>query len=149
MYKYNYTDMVGGLFLVLIGVTVSAIAITSYPLGSPTRMGPGMFPAGLGVVLSILGIILSCQSLRRPGDPADIRVFSPIFVLGGIVAFALIIKPFGLLPAIIIGTVVSCFAELKIKPLDTLFLCVGLCLLAPFVFRVCLGLPLALFNWPG
>lgn len=148
MYRFDYTDMIAGFLLILTGLAVSYVSVQNYPLGSLTRMGPGMFAAGLGGILAFLGLLLSLQSLRRKGTKPDVRIFSPLFVLGGIAAFALLVGPFGLIPAIIGVTVVSSMAELRLRPGSLLALCLGLSLLAPFVFKLCLGLPIALFNWP-
>ena len=55
MYRYDYVDAIGGALLVLIGASVTYVSIAFYPLGTVQRMGPGAFPAGLGVVLALLG----------------------------------------------------------------------------------------------
>lgn len=148
MYKHNYTDMAGGALMIAIGATVSLIAISEYSLGSLKRMGPGMFPAGLGAILTFLGLILVIQSFGKAGERPDIRFWSPLFVLGGIAAFALIIVPFGLIPAILAITIISSFAELKVRPVSLAILCLALCILAPGVFRFGLGLQLPLIQWP-
>lgn len=148
MYRIDYVDIVGGALLVLFGAAVTYVSVTYYPLGTPKRMGPGMFPAGLGVVLAGLGLLLALQALRRPGVKPDIRVFSPLFILGGIAAFAAIIVPFGLVPAIIAILVISSLADLKIRPVSLAISCLGLSLFAPFVFVFLLGLPMPLFRWP-
>lgn len=64
MYKFDYTDLVGGILLIGVGGAASAVAVQSYPLGSLSRMGPGMFPAIMGGVLAVLGLLLALQSLR-------------------------------------------------------------------------------------
>lgn len=148
MYKFDYVDMVGGLLLLLVGAAVSYVAITYYPLGTIQRMGPGAFPAGLGVILSALGLLLAFHATRRPGSKPDIRLVSPLFVLGGVVAFALLIVPFGLIPAIIAIVVITSAAELKLRPTSLVMLCLALSLLAPFVFVLCLGLQIPLLRWP-
>lgn len=148
MYRFDYTDLIGGALLVLTGLAVTTYSVASYPLGTFARLGPGMFPACLGGILAFLGLLLSIQSLRRKGASPDIRVFSPIFVLGGIAGFALLVVPFGLIPAIIAVTVISSLAELRLRPGSLLALCLGLSLLAPLVFKVLLGLPIPLIAWP-
>ena len=148
MLKFDYTDMVGGALLVLVGIAVSLISIANYPLGTLTRMGPGMFPAGLGGVLAFFGLILFVQAFRRRGERPDLRTWSPLFVLGGVAAFAVLVKPFGLIPAILGITIVSSLAELRIRPASLAMLCLALCLIAPGVFKYGLGLRLPLFAWP-
>lgn len=148
MYRYDYVDLAGGLLLLLIGSAVSYVAITFYPLGTVQRMGPGMFPAGLGVVLGALGLLLAFHALLRQGTPPDIRIISPLFVIGGVAAFASIIGPFGLIPAIVAILVITSIANIKIHPVSLALLCLALSLLAPFVFVFCLGLPIPLLRWP-
>lgn len=148
MQRIDYGDLVGGVALVLVGATVSCTAFTQYPLGTLQRMGPGMFPAGLGALLAGLGLVLSLQSLRRPGKRPDFRIVSPIFVLGGVASFALLIVPFGLIPAILGVTIVSSLAERRIHRASLALLCVALCLVAPLVFVVGLGLQIPLIRWP-
>jgi len=148
MYRRDYTDMAAGAFLVLFGAGVTYTSVTYYPMGNVGRMGPGMFPAGLGVILAVFGVILGLQALRRPGEKPDIRVFSPFFVLAGIAAFAAVIVPFGLIPAIVAILVISSMADLKIRPVSLAISCLGMSLFAPFVFVFCLGLQLPLLRWP-
>lgn len=148
MLKLDPANFAGGILLMLGGITIFVVAVSQYSLGSVTRMGPGMFPAGLGVILTFLGFLLFIQSLRRPGPPLDIRVISPLFVLGGIAAFALLIKPFGMIPAIVAATVVSSVADLRFRPASLFLLCMGLCLIVPFVFLYLLGLRVPVVAWP-
>ena len=148
MFRVDYTDILGGVLLVIVGALVSYVSISQYPLGTLNRMGPGMFPAILGVVLAILGALIALQALRRRGTRPDIRVFSPLFVLGGVAAFALLVGPFGLIPAILAITVISSLAELRIRPASLAMLCLALCLIAPAVFVLGLGLRISLVRWP-
>lgn len=149
MYRIDYTDLVGGALLMLVGIGVAYVSIQHYPLGTLQRMGPGMFPAILGCVLAGLGSILALQALRRQGARPDIRVYAPLFVLAGVASFALLIIPFGLLPAIVCVVVISSLAELRqIRPVNVALLCLALCLIAPLVFVVGLGLPISLIRWP-
>ncbi len=148
MYRLDYVDMAAGALLIAFGAAVTYTSVTHYPLGTAGRMGPGMFPAGLGVLLALFGVILVLQAMRRPGEKPDIRVFSPLFVLGGVAAFAAIIVPFGLIPAIIAILVISSLADLKIRPVSLVLSCIGMSLFAPFVFVFCLGLQITLLRWP-
>lgn len=148
MFRIDYTDLVGGLLLIIVGGAASMVAIQYYPLGTIQRMGPGMFPAILGVVLAGLGALLSLQALRRRGERPDIRLLSPLFVLGGVASFAVLMPLAGLIPAILAVVIISSFAELKIRPVSLALLCLGLCLVAPLVFVVGLGLPIPLIRWP-
>lgn len=148
MVSRDYRDVAGGLLLLLFGVSFSCYAIEHYDLGTLRRMGPGMFPTGLGFVLAFFGLLLFVPALLRPGIRPEIRVWTPLFILSGVAAFALTIRPFGLLPAILAVTVISSMAELKLRPASLSVLCIVLCLIAWLTFRIGLGLPMPMVNWP-
>ncbi len=139
--------MIGGVILVLIGLSFAAYAFMNYRLGSLSRMDPGMFPLVLGLILAFLGSVLTAQALRRPGDwpvadPATVGL-----VLAGIVAFGVAIRPLGLIPAICLLVVISALAERRIRPVSTLALCAVLSVAAWLIFGVGIGLPVRMFWW--
>ena len=148
MHSRDYRDMVGGGLLVVAGLGFAWYGHANYAMGSIRHMGPAMFPVALGVMLAGLGLALLIPALFRPGPRADIRVWSPLFVLAGVSTFALTIRPFGLLPAIAATVVVSSMAELKVRPFSLAMLTLFLCVLSWLVFRVGLGMRLPLANWP-
>lgn len=148
MVSRDYRDMIAGAALAAAGAALALYASASYELGTLRRMGPGMFPMGLGALLILFGIILFVQSFFHEGGMPQFRKWSPIFVLSGVAAFALVLDPFGLVPAIVTLTVISSMAEKRIYPVSLVLLCVGLSVLAVAIFRYGLGLPVALFRWP-
>ncbi len=148
MLSHDYRDIVGGTLLAVGGAAFAWYAAEYYNLGTMRRMGPGMFPMGLGVVLAILGISIVIPALLRRGTVPEIRTRTPLFVLGGVAAFALLIRPAGLFPAIIAAVVISSLADGKIRPLSLAVLCSSLCLVAWLTFSVGLGLPLHVARWP-
>ena len=141
-------DIVGGLLLLAGGMAFSWYAAASYDLGTLRRLGPGAFPAGLGIVLAIFGMALVVPALCRPGAKLQVRVWTPIFVLSGVAAFALALRPLGLIPAVVLVVVISSFAELRIRPVSLAIMCTVLCLVAWLVFVVALRIPVPLFRWP-
>ncbi|OYR07961.1 tripartite tricarboxylate transporter TctB family protein [Brucella thiophenivorans] len=148
MLSRDYRDIVGGILLVALGLVFSSYAAANYDLGTLRRMGPGMFPTALGIVLAGFGLVIAIPAFFRPGVIPEIRVWTPIFVLTGVAAFAMTIRPFGLIPAVLSVVVISSFAELRFKPVSLTILTTSLCLIAWLVFRVGLGLPVAMFRWP-
>lgn len=148
MIKFDSADMLGGLLMLAVGAAVTFASVSLYPLGTIQRMGPGMFPAGLGAILAFLGVILAVRSIGVSGKRLDIRIVSPIFVLLGIASFAFTIELFGLIPAIISIVVISSIAELKVNLVSLIVLCAILCALASLVFVIFLGLALPLVRWP-
>lgn len=148
VFSRDYRDIVGGLLLIVVGIAFSWYAIEHYDLGTLRRMGPGMFPAGLGFVLALFGVLLVVPAFFREGVMPEIRTWTPLFVLLGVAAFALTVRPFGLIPAILAVVIVSSLAELKFRPVSLAGLCAALCLIAWLTFRVGLGLPMTMFRWP-
>ena len=148
MLSRDYKDIVGGALLAVFGLIVAVDAAASYDLGTLRRMGPGMFPMELGVILSVFGVALIIPALVSAGKRPHILIFSPLFVLLGVSAFALLVRPFGLIPAILAVVIISSVAELKIRPVSLTILSVTMCVLAWLVFRVGLGLAMPMFRWP-
>lgn len=148
MLSRDYTDILGGLLLIITGVFFSSYAAGHYGMGTLRQMGPGMFPAGVGIVLAVFGAITLVPALFRRGERPEIGLRSPLFVLAAVAAFALVIHPFGLIPAILGLTIVSTLAELKVRPVSLVLLCVTLCTLAWLIFKVGLGLAIPLFRSP-
>lgn len=144
----DYRDICGGMLLTGFGLLFSWYAITHYNLGTVRQMGPGMFPAALGVLLAVCGLALIVAAFFRPGEKSEIRLREPFFVIGSLAAFALVIRPFGLIPAILSVTIISSLAERKLQPVALAILCVALCLIAWLTFSIGLRLPLNMFRWP-
>jgi hypothetical protein len=107
MLSRDYRDIIGGLLLVAVGLAYSYYVGTHYNLGELRRMGPGMFPLALGLILAGFGVIMIVPALFRPGIMPTIRFWTPLFVLTSVVAFANIIGIFGLIPAIVAVIVIS------------------------------------------
>lgn len=148
MLSRDYRDVVGGALLAVCGLVFSWYAAWQYDLGTLRRMGPGMFPMALGLGLALFGGLLMVPAFFRPGIRPHIRVWTPLFVLTGVAAFALTIRPFGLIPAILAVTIISSFAELRVRPVSLTLLCAALCLMSWLTFHVGLGLPIPLVRWP-
>jgi hypothetical protein len=55
-------DFFSGLMFMTVGVSF-AWGASSYTIGTGARMGPGYFPLALGVLLTILGAIITFKAL--------------------------------------------------------------------------------------
>ena len=66
-----------GLFAIFYGM--------KYTLGSAARMGPGYFPRILGILLILIGAILTLRSFRLEGPPLPRWKWRPtVVVLGSV-----------------------------------------------------------------
>jgi len=148
MQSPDYRDLVGGLALVAIGVAVTVNSVFYLNLGTPSRMGPGAFPAGLGVVLAVLGALIALPALFRTGEYPRIEIRPLFAVLGAILVFALVMERFGLVPAIAALTFIAGLADRRLSLLATAALAAVLSTIATLIFRTGLGLPIPIVSWP-
>jgi Tripartite tricarboxylate transporter TctB family. len=149
MLSRDYRDIVGGGLLLLFGIWAAWYSASEYDLGSFRRMGPGMFPFLLGIVLSVLGLLMALPAFFRPGAKVQVRLLVPAVIILSVLSFAVLIGPFGLIPAVVGVTVISALGEERFRPLAILMLCAVLSLIAWLIFRVGLGLTLSMVDWPS
>ena len=139
-------DFAAGLMFIAFGVAAIAIG-GGYPLGVAARMGPGYFPRILGILLIVLGAVVTLRALRLDG--AKITLESPrplLIVLGSIVLFGLTARPLGLVVATILLIVVSSAASTEFRWKEALISGVILATLAVAGFIWGLGLQFSV--WP-
>ncbi|PZO67356.1 MAG: tripartite tricarboxylate transporter TctB family protein [Paracoccus denitrificans] len=148
MLSRDYTDIVGGAVLTVVGLSFSGYAFANYDLGTISRMGPGMFPMFMGLILAAFGLMQMIPAFFRQGRMPEIRIWSPLFVLASVGAFAAMIRPFGLIPSIIVLVTIASCAELKLHPRSLFALILTLCVMSWLIFDVGLGVPLAMARWP-
>lgn len=145
----DYKDILGGGALILIGAYIAIHAFTSLSIGTLTRMGPGMFPAALGIILAVLGLVIAVPGFMRAADgPISSDWRSLLAITAGILAFVFVLRPFGLVPAIVALTVVSSRADSKLSWGGTLLVAAGLSACAVLIFQVGLDLQIPIASWP-
>ncbi len=144
----------GALFL-LIGISFAAIA-WDYPMGTAARMGPGLFPFWLSVLLALLGFMISARSLATPGESVNRFHWRPLLlILGAIGLFALLLRPLGLLAAGVVLVLTAGLGHSPFKLRDMLILAIVLVIFTSIVFVFGLKLPIPLCpklelfqSWP-
>lgn len=137
----NRKDFYAGLIFVAFGVFFMAVA-RNYPMGSALRMGPGYFPFVLGGLLTLLGFAVAARSLVLAGGAVGRLAVRPLmFVLGGVVAFAVLINTLGLVVATCVLVFVSALASGEFRVRGVAVLCAILVALALGVFVYGLKLP--------
>ena len=115
-------DFYSGLMFIAVGGGF-ALGAREYEIGEAARMGPGYFPFMLGILLAILGLVITVNALRSGppgGDPIGAFAWRPIiFILGANLAFgalmvgvpALGIPQFGLIVGIYGLVIISSIAR--------------------------------------
>jgi len=158
----RYRDCCGGLLLIVIGLG-AAIQAQSYHIGSLRRMGPGFFPAALGLILALTGIVLlasaiaasapdgiSGQNHGQHAIAAQPR-YNPewrgwLCICLSVVAFALLAEYTGLLPATFVCVFIAALGDRDNSLRDILLLSVGMSIAGVVVFWWGLGIILPLLS---
>lgn len=142
----NMKDAAGGASVALVGLG-TLLAGRDLPVGGLDHLGPGFFPAALGLALVLLGSALLASALRRPaaeggfrsGPPRAWRMAVP---LGAVLLFALVLPGLGL-PLTLLLVVSVAAAAGPPRPIRlTALLAAGVALLSTLLFVYALKLPL-------
>lgn len=145
----DYRDAASGVLLAAIGAFTAYYAATRYDIGTLRLVGPGMLPVGLGCLLVGLGVLVAVPALRRLPGSYPMVEWRPLgAVVAGIAAFALTVRPLGMVPAIVLLTMLSSLADGRLGPVRALLLSLVLAGVAILVFRVMLGTPFPIARWP-
>ena len=149
MSSRDYRDIASGGLLAAFGLWFSWYAYDHYSLGTLAEMGNGIFPVSLGILLAFFGLIIAVLGFAKRRQKVDFEGKTTLFVLMGIGGFALTAGPFGLIPAIVVLTLVSSLADIgKFRAVTLMALCVVLAAMTYLVFKVGLGLAVPMANWP-
>jgi hypothetical protein len=150
MSRYDVKDLIGGAILIVLGIFAAVFAAMTLEIGSPARMGPGLFPIALGVLLTGFGILILIRALILRGafelPQFEMRPF--LAITASAASFALAIETVGAVPAIVIMTLVARLADERIGFVRPLILGCILALIATLIFSVGLELPIYPFIRP-
>ena len=151
-------DFFSGLLFIAVGVAF-AWGATNYKVGDAARMGPGYFPLLLGILLAVLGLVVTFNALvveTEDGDKIGSIAWKPLFfiilsnltfgvLLGGLPSIGL---PYmGLTAAIIALTFIAALAgeEFKFKEVLILSLILAVTCYVTFIVMLKLQFP----AWPA
>jgi hypothetical protein len=140
----NAADFWSGVMFIAFGLFFAGFA-RQYDMGTAARMGPAYFPTALGLLLMVIGAFIAYKGLRWEAKDGlghiDKFHFKPLLlVLGGVVAFGLLLRPGGLVVALTALIFIASFGSGEFKLKEILPLTIGLCLLVLAVFIWGLGL---------
>ncbi len=151
-------DFFSGLMFMGVGVAF-AWGATTYNVGNGARMGPGYFPLMLGILMSVLGAIITLKALvveTVGGDKIGKWAWKPLFfiilanlVFGALLAGLPVIKlpAFGLIVAIYALTFIASMAETGWKFKNTFILATVLAVGSYLAFVLALKLQFPV--WPA
>jgi hypothetical protein len=150
-------DFFSGLMFLLVGIAF-AWGAGNYSIGTGARMGPGYFPMVLGVLLAVLGLIVTITALvvETPGgDPVGSIAWKPlVFIIAGNLVFGASIgglpsiglPPMGLIFGIFALTFVASNAGDEFKFKEVLILAIILSVFSYGAFIMLLKLQFPV--WP-
>jgi hypothetical protein len=142
-------DYYGGALMIIIGLA-AVYAGTRFHLGTLARMGPGFFPAAVGVALAAIGIAIALGAPRAKIEtgahpPFDWRAWGGI--IGGVVAFVVLGEYGGLAPATFAIVFISALGDKDNSLKQAFWLSSAMVVIAVVVFWWALQLQLQLFHW--
>jgi len=140
-------DLLGGFLVAGLGAFV-VWETGNYSMGRMANIGPGFFPRALGVVLLAAGVGTMVLAVGRAAPLPRFKGRAAAMVALSLLVFALMVEPFGLVPATVALTFLARFAEPRPVLWRVAVLAVVLAGLCALIFEVALGLPLDLVSWP-
>jgi hypothetical protein len=116
--------------------------------GGASDMGPGYFPRAVCALLIVLGGTLAAASLVRAGEPAERWALRPLLLItASALAFALLLKPLGLVGTLAVTTILAGTAGRMLRPGALMALAAALIAINVGIFVLILKMPIPL--WPA
>lgn len=151
-------DFVSGVLFSAFGMAF-AWGATTYTVGSAARMGPGYFPLMVGILITILGVVITIKSITvktEDGEPIGRIAWRPlIFIIGSNLIFGVLLvgvrsiglPAMGLIVAIYALTFVASLAGDQFKFKEVLILATILAIGSYVAFELALKLNFPI--WPA
>jgi hypothetical protein len=140
-----------GLLYAALGGAAVLIA-RDYGFGASSKMGPGYFPTVLGSLLLLVGLVSIVRAFVVAGEPVGAIAWKGlVLVTAGTVLFGLLLRPAGLVVAVVTLALVAAAASTRFRfEWRAAALLVGLVVFCALVFVKGLGLRVPLFGeWFG
>lgn len=156
-------DLGGGLFLIFLGV-LGLLGGYDLPFGTLSGIGSGLLPRTVSLLVAAFGLLLVIQSFLADGERLEKwHLRGPLFVLGSVLLFALVIRgstltiggilgipvlasfkipALGLIVAGPLAMLVSGLASSESRPVESIIFAVVMTLVAGLLFKDLLGLPI-------
>lgn len=150
-------DFFSGLMFMAVGVSF-AWGATTYSVGTGARMGPGYFPLMLGILLAVLGAVITFKALvveTEDGDKVGAWAWKPLlFIIAANLVFGLMlgglpsvkIPAMGLIAAIYALTFIASLAGEEFKLKEVAILATVLAIMSYLAFILLLKLQFPV--WP-
>jgi Tripartite tricarboxylate transporter TctB family len=155
--RYVKRDYYAGGLVSLVGAFVALNAL-NYQIGSLTRMGPGMFPLVLGILLAALGVLIAVNAGEVEGDSLDHLaddaspypdVRGGVAIVGGMIAFIFLTQTIGFVGGTFACVFLAAIGDRKSTWIGSVVLSVVVTVIGVLVFIYGLKMNLPLFQLQG
>jgi hypothetical protein len=161
----NRRDLFSGIVCILAGLGIVEEAL-GYGIGSLSEPGPGLYPAALGAVLAVVGVMIAGVALAmvpQAEDPDPVMdgvpgAYSPDVrgpdwrgwscIIGGVVLFILFATLAGLAPAIFACVFTAALGDRTASLKGSLILALLATVGGTVLFGYFLGINMQLWHWP-
>jgi hypothetical protein len=140
--------LAGGIFIAL--GAAFALGSLTYDIGTPGRMGPGLFPLALGVVLVGLGTLVIGKAFvaGEEGPIGDVDWRAVVLITAALLFFGITVRGLGVVAALFGASLLSALARSRTSVREALLIASGLTALSVVIFIFALQLRLPLVgNW--
>ena len=123
------------------------VADNDYPMGTLVRMGPGNFPAALGLILGLFGVYLMARGTGWPQKTPEpvAMAWRPVgCIVASMLAFGFLMPRLGLVPALAAMFFLAALGGREFRFREVLVLTAVMTALAVGVFVYLLKLPFQL-----
>jgi len=139
-------DFLSGVLFIALGLFGLWLA-RDLEIGTSSAMETGYFPRMICILLILTGAVVSTIALFRPGERAGGWHWRPLILISvATLAFALLLKPLGLVAAVVSTTLLAGYAGRGQRLLPLAILSLMLVLATVGLFVLALGMPISL--WP-
>ncbi len=156
-------DLAGGLFLVGLAALGLAGGF-NLPAGTLSGIGSGLMPRAVALLVGAFGVLLVVQAFLFEGEILERwHLRGPVFVLGAVLVFAMLIRgstlnfggfagipvvasvkipSLGLIVAGPLSVIICAFADKDTKPVEIIVFSVLMTLICGLLFKEALNLPI-------
>ncbi len=155
MLSARYRDLVSGM-LCTVGGGLVLLEARKDTIGSLASLGPGFYPAILGALLTLVGLLIVGTALATSpatDDAGTELTGGPDWrgcacIVGGVVAFIVVAWLTGLAPAIFACVFVGALGDRTASFRGSLILALVMSVVGTVLFGYLLGINMPLWQWP-
>lgn len=155
-FRVNRKELWSVLLMLILAVP-TIVGSLNYQVGTLARMGPGYFPLILGCVLAFLALLLlfspePVESILDEVVDEDTlslkeQVITWLTIIASVLAFILLGKYGGLIPATFVMCTLAAFADKRNSVVTNIIIGAVLTAVAVGLFRYGLQIQFPLFTW--